>query len=75
MNSFTEINERQDVIRDKNSKAILKVDINAKNAWNKRKERNNQINTHENDINNIKKEIGIIKNMITELTNILEVDK
>jgi len=69
-----QIDEREDIIRDGNSKAILKVDVNEKNAWRRRKEKNNQIDAHENDINTIKGELKSIKDMIIELTNNLKVN-
>ena len=57
MEDFTTINERTDVVRDNNSKALLNTDINAKKAWISKKEKNKKIFENEIEINIIKKEI------------------
>jgi len=71
MEDFTTINERTDVVRDNNSKALLNTNINAKKAWISKKEKNKKIFENEIEINIIKKELGNIKIMISKLTNVL----
>ena len=69
------IENRKDIIRDGNSKAILKTDLSEKNAWLMKKERDNKIFQNENEINILKEEVIIIKNMLMEIKNILKVSK
>ena len=54
MSNTISIENRKDIIRDENSKAILKTDVSEKNAWLKKKERNNKIFQNENEINKIR---------------------
>ena len=54
MNDTFKIEERDDVIRDANSKAILKTSITEKESWLKKKERDNKIVRNENEINKVK---------------------
>tara|TARA_R110000824_G_scaffold360014_1_gene547697 strand:+ start:3178 stop:3396 length:219 start_codon:yes stop_codon:yes gene_type:complete len=65
------INDREDIIRDENSKAILKTDLAEKKAWLLRKDRNNKIFHNENEINNMKDEISEIKKMVSDIKDIL----
>jgi hypothetical protein len=65
------INEREDIIRDENSKALLKTDLAEKKAWLLKKDRNNKIFRNENEINNMKNEINEIKQMVLEIKDIL----
>ena len=74
MEEFILIDGRGDVIRDNTSKALLKVDINEKIAWESKKNKNQKIINNEIEINNIKKELVNIKEMMTELINILKAD-
>jgi len=73
MNKSNQIENRNDLVRDTYSKAILNTDLDALNAWKKRKEKSNRIDTHENDINNIKEELGEIKFMIKEIKEAIKV--
>lgn len=74
MNNSSQIENRNDLIRDNYSKAILNTDLDALNAWKKRKEKSNRIDDHENDINTIKEELGEIKFMIKEIKKAIEVN-
>jgi|TARA_R110000824_G_scaffold58888_12_gene158797 hypothetical protein len=73
MSNTISIENRKDIIRDENSKAILKTDVSEKNAWLKKKERNNKIFQNENEINKIRSEVAEIKNMLIEIKNSLRV--
>jgi len=66
-NSTTTIENRNDIIRDNYSKAIINTDLEGLNAWKKRKEKSNQVERNENDINIIKNEINEIKSMVQEI--------
>ena len=65
------INEREDIIRDEHSKALLKTNLEEKKAWLLKKDRNNKIFHNENEINKMKDEICEIKQMISEIKDIL----
>ena len=76
MNNIISIENREDIIRDGNSKALLKTNLEEKLAWLKKKERNNKVSQNENEINIMKEELNEIKNMVSEIKNILvEVNK
>tara|TARA_Y100000593_G_scaffold69523_1_gene127691 strand:+ start:333 stop:551 length:219 start_codon:yes stop_codon:yes gene_type:complete len=65
------INEREDIVRDEHSKALLKTNLEEKKAWLLKKDRNNKIFHNENEINKMKDEICEIKQMISEIKDIL----
>ncbi len=73
-NSTTTIENRNDVIRDNHSKAILNTDLEGLNAWRKRKEKNNQVERNEKDINSIKNDIMEMKEMMKEITKAIKVN-
>jgi len=67
MEDFIIINDRIDIVRDNNSKALLSVDINKKTAWLSKKEKNKKIIDNEIEINNIKSELDGIKTMLEQI--------
>ena len=71
MNDTFKIEERDDVIRDANSKAILKTSMTEKKSWLKKKERDNKIIRNENEINKVKEEIIEVRNILNEIKDIL----
>ncbi len=75
MKETIEIENRTDIVRDTNSKAILKTNLEEKKAWLIKKERNNKIIHNENEINRIKDELREIKQMVSEIKNILKVSE
>ena len=64
MSEFISINNNEDLIRDSHSKAILNTNKEALDAWKRRKSKTNQIENHELEINNIRKELDEIKSML-----------
>ena len=75
MQNTIEIENRDDIIRDGNSKAILKTNLGEKTAWLLKKERNNKIFQNEIEINSMKNEINEIKDMLLEIKNVLKANK
>jgi len=75
MTEIISIENREDIVRDANSKAILKTDLSEKKSWYMRKQRNNQITSNKNEINNIREELSEIKTMVKEIKNILKVSE
>tara|TARA_Y100000034_G_C6772127_1_gene344493 strand:+ start:142 stop:369 length:228 start_codon:yes stop_codon:yes gene_type:complete len=75
MNTTISIENRKDIIRDQNSKAILKTDVSEKKAWLQKKERNDKIIQNENEINKMRNEVTEIKNMVMEIKNSLKAIK
>ena len=75
MNEMTLIENREDIIRDNDSKALLKTDLNEKKAWLMKKERNNKIFQNENEINKMREELNEVKFILSDIKSILEVTK
>lgn len=75
MNETLHIENRDDVVRDTHSKALLKTDLNEKKAWLFKKERNNKIFQNENQINKMREELNEVKNILSEIKNILKETK
>tara|TARA_R100001082_G_scaffold104927_1_gene76671 strand:- start:228 stop:455 length:228 start_codon:yes stop_codon:yes gene_type:complete len=71
MNKTIEIEGREDIIRDMNSKAVLKTNLTEKEAWIKKKERDNKIFQNENEINKVKEELGEVKNILNDIKQML----
>ena len=71
MNELMQIDGREDVLRDTNSKALLKTDLREKEAWLIKKERDNKIVSNENGINKVKEEISEMKNTLNEILKIV----
>jgi len=63
------INGERDLVRDKESKAILSRNYNGLEAYKMQRSRNNKILEYENDINTLKKEITEIRQMLNILVN------
>ena len=63
------INGERDLVRDKESKAILSRNYNGLEAYKMRRSRDNKILEYENDINPLKKEITEIRQMLNILVN------
>tara|TARA_R100000152_G_C6608837_1_gene63414 strand:- start:221 stop:460 length:240 start_codon:yes stop_codon:yes gene_type:complete len=75
MKNTTLIENRNDIVRDNHSKAILKTDIEEKKSWLLRKERNNKIINNENEINKIRDEVQELKSILNEIKDILKVNE
>ena len=71
MGELIEIEGREDVARDINSKALLKTNLREKEAWLRKKERDNKIISNENEINKVKEELGDMKNTLNEILKIV----
>jgi len=64
MSEFISINNNEDLVRDSHSKAVLNTNLEALEAWKKRKEKTKRIETHEKEINTIREELDEIKTML-----------
>ena len=71
MGELIEIEGREDVARDINSKALLKTNLREKEAWLRKKERDNKIISNENEINKVKEELSEMKNTLNEILKIV----
>ena len=72
MNETLQIENRDDVVRDTHSKALLKTDLDEKKAWLFKKERNNKIIENENQINIMRDELNEVKSILSDIKTILE---
>jgi|TARA_R110000744_G_scaffold135750_3_gene245251 hypothetical protein len=63
------ISGERDLVRDKESKAILSRNYTGLEAYKMQRSRNNKILEYENDINTLKKEITEIRQMLNILVN------
>ncbi len=63
------ISGERDLVRDKESKAILSRNYKGLEAYKMQRSRNNKILEYENDINTLKKEITEIRQMLNILVN------
>ena len=75
MNETLQIENRDDVVRDTHSKALLKTDLDEKKAWLFKKERNNKITKNENQINIMRDELNEVKSILSDIKTILEETK
>ena len=75
MKDVIKIENRNDMIRDGHSKALLKTDLEEKRGWLLKKERNNKIIKNENEINKMRDELNEVKSILSEIKNILEETK
>ena len=71
MNNLSQIQNRNDLVRDTHSKAILSTNIEALESWKKRKEKNDKVERHESDINSMKNELIEIKSMVQEIIKVI----
>ena len=71
MNESIKIDGREDIIRDVNSKAIIKTSLQEKKVWLRKKERNNKILSNENEINKVKEELFEVKTILNESKDFL----
>lgn len=75
MSEVIKIENRDDVVRDTHSKALLKTDLEEKRGWLLKKERNSKIINNENEINRMRDELSEVKSILSEIKNILEETK
>tara|TARA_X000001382_G_scaffold39446_4_gene26397 strand:+ start:11525 stop:11752 length:228 start_codon:yes stop_codon:yes gene_type:complete len=71
MNESIKIDGREDIIRDVNSKAIIKTSLQEKEVWLRKKERDNKILSNENEINKVKEELFEVKTILNEIKDFL----
>ncbi len=67
MSSYLKVQERSDLVRDSNSKAVLNIDNNGLLSYRKRREKDNKINEMITEFNSMRVDISEIKMLFKQL--------
>jgi hypothetical protein len=68
---YIKVKDHPNLVRDKNTKAVLTIDNSSLNKYKKERQKLMKINNSLNEIDDIKGELSDIREMLTELTKIV----
>jgi cell division protein FtsL len=67
MTQFAKVKENPDLVRDMNTQAILNTNVDALQAYKKRRQKERDISDSLSDINNMKQDINDLKTLMQRI--------
>jgi hypothetical protein len=64
---YAKVKENPELIRDMNSKAVLNTNLTAMQAYKKKREKQQEIQSAVDDINNLRQEVNELKTLMQRL--------